>query len=244
MNLPMNLILDLALGLVLLSILYTSWKRGFMATAIRLAGTVAGFLLASLVSRPAAAELYSRFLESRVEDYVRENLLAEGGALAEALAGNGQVGSALEAVTSLLEEWGLDYYTSGSAGDMSRELLDLLGPGTDPAHAVAQVAVRPLVLTVLEIAVFFLVLFAVGLVVRLLTGLALGVNHIPLVGGVNRLAGLLCGGVYALLVGYLVSAALVFLTGVSQNRWEYLNSGILRETWLIQGLLSLRDFRP
>ena len=80
--------------------------------------------------------------------------------------------------------------------------------------------------------------------VRLLTGLALGVNHIPLVGGVNRLAGLLCGGVYALLVGYLVSAALVFLTGVSQNRWEYLNSGILRETWLIQGLLSLRDFRP
>ena len=125
-----------------------------------------------------------------------------------------------------------------------RELLDLLGPGMDPAHAVAQVAVRPLVLTVLEIAVFFLVLFAVGLVVRLLTGLALGVNHIPLVGGVNRLAGLLCGGVYALLVGYLVSAALVFLTGVSQNRWEYLNSGILRETWLIQGLLSLRDFRP
>ena len=126
MNLPMNLILDLALGLVLLSILYTSWKRGFMATAIRLAGTVAGFLLASLVSRPAAAELYSRFLESRVEDYVRENLLAEGSALAEALAGNGQVGSALEAVTSLLEEWGLDYYASGSAGDMSRELLDLL----------------------------------------------------------------------------------------------------------------------
>ena len=111
MNLPMNLILDLALGLVLLSILYTSWKRGFMATAIRLAGTVAGFLLASLVSRPAAAELYSRFLESRVEDYVRENLLAEGSALAEALA-------------AIAREYGLSISTCAEEIDLSPQGID------------------------------------------------------------------------------------------------------------------------
>ena len=241
MDLPMSLILDLALGLVLLSILYTSWRRGFLASAIRLGGTVAGFLLASLVSRPAAAELYDRLVRDRVVEYVRGSLLAQGSALSQALEGTGQAGSALEAVAELLEEWGLDYFSSADAGALSRELLDTLGPGMDTAEAVAQVALRPMVMTVLELGVFLLVLLAVGLAVRLLAGMALGVNHIPVVGKLNRMAGLLCGGAYALLAGYLIAAGLVFLAGVSQNRWEYLNTGILRETWLIRGLLELRE---
>ena len=116
MDLPMSLILDLALGLVLLSILYTSWRRGFLASAIRLGGTVAGFLLASLVSRPAAAELYDRLVRDRVVEYVRGSLLAQGSALSQALEGTGQAGSALEAVAELLEEWGLDYFSSADAG--------------------------------------------------------------------------------------------------------------------------------
>ncbi len=244
MELPMSILLDLALGLILLSILYVSWKQGFMATVIRLAGTVAGFLLASVASRPAAEAIYDRFLEDRVVDYVRDNLLSEESALTQALASMDQAGEAArEAIAGFLEEWGLDYYSSSDAGEMGSDILDRLSQGADPAQTVAQVAVRPMVMTLLEIVVFFVVLFLVGLLVKILTGLALGVNHIPLVGGVNRLAGLLCGGVYALLVGYLVSAALVFLVGVSKNQWEFLNSGILRDTWLIQGLLGLRQLQ-
>ena len=209
MDLPMNMILDVVLGLILLSILYTSWRRGFVASFVRLVGTAAGFLLASFLSRPAAERIYAGFLEEKVENYVSGTLLAQGSPLLEALAG-----------------------------------LDQAGSAAIQASAIAQVAVRPMVLTVLQTAVFFLVLFLAGIVVRVVVRMGQGVNRIPLVGGLNRMAGLLCGAVYALLLGYVISAGLLLLAGLGGNRWEWLNSGILQDTILIRRFLSLRELLP
>ena len=65
MDLPMNMILDVVLGLILLSILYTSWRRGFVASFVRLVGTAAGFLLASFLSGPVSERLYGSLLEEQ-----------------------------------------------------------------------------------------------------------------------------------------------------------------------------------
>ncbi len=241
MDLPMNMILDVVLGLILLSILYTSWRRGFVASFVRLVGTAAGFLLASFLSRPAAERIYAGFLEEKVENYVSGTLLAQGSPLLEALAGS----AAIQAISGFLAEQGLDFYSSSDAGQMGQEIFSLIGEkGSDPASAIAQVAVRPMVLTVLQTAVFFLVLFLAGIVVRVVVRMGQGVNRIPLVGGLNRMAGLLCGAVYALLLGYVISAGLLLLAGLGGNRWEWLNSGILQDTILIRRFLSLRELLP
>mgnify|MGYP001025104993 FL=1 len=246
MDLPMNMILDVVLGLILLSILYTSWRRGFVASFVRLVGTAAGFLLASFLSRPAAERIYAGFLEEKVENYVSGTLLAQGSPLLEALAGLDQAGSAaIQAISGFLAEQGLDFYSSSDAGQMGQEIFSLIGEkGSDPASAIAQVAVRPMVLTVLQTAVFFLVLFLAGIVVRAVVRMGQGVNRIPLIGGLNRMAGLLCGAVYALLLGYVISAGLLLLAGLGGNRWEWLNSGILQDTILIRRFLSLRELLP
>ena len=99
-------------------------------------------------------------------------------------------------------------------------------------------------LTILQTVIFFVILTLAGMVVRAITRVGLGVNHIPLVGGLNRLAGLACGTVYALLLGYVIASALLLLAGLGQNQWDWLNSGILRDTVLIRGLLSLRTWLP
>ena len=113
MDLPMNMILDVVLGLILLSILYTSWRRGFVASFVRLVGTAAGFLLASFLSRPAAERIYAGFLEEKVENYVSGTLLAQGSPLLEALAGLDQAGSAaIQAISGFLAEQGLDFYSA------------------------------------------------------------------------------------------------------------------------------------
>ena len=107
MSIPMNILLDLALGLCLLSILYTSWRRGFVASFIRLVGTAAGFLLASFLSGPVSERLYGSLLEERVEQYVGDTLLAPGSPLLEALAGLDQAGSAaIQAISGFLAEQG------------------------------------------------------------------------------------------------------------------------------------------
>jgi len=236
MSIPMNILLDLALGLCLLSILYTSWRRGFVASFIRLVGTAAGFLLASFLSGP----------EERVEQYVGDPLLAPGSPLLEALAGLDQAGSAaIQAVSGFLAQQGLDFYSPQDAGQMGTDILDRITQGgSDPAAAITQVAVKPLVMTVLETAIFFLLLFLTGILVRMAVRVGLGVNRIPLVGGMNRLAGLLCGAVYALLVGYVVSMGLLLLAGLGKNQWDHLNSDVLQETFLIRRFLELRDYLP
>ena len=238
--------MDLALGLCLLSILYTSWRRGFVASFIRLVGTAAGFLLASFLSGPVSERLYGSLLEERVEQYVGDTLLAPGSPLLEALAGLDQAGSAaIQAVSGFLAQQGLDFYSPQDAGQMGTDILDRITQGgSDPAAAITQVAVKPLVMTVLETAIFFLLLFLTGILVRMAVRVGLGVNRIPLVGGMNRLAGLLCGAVYALLVGYVVSMGLLLLAGLGKNQWDHLNSDVLQETFLIRRFLELRDYLP
>ena len=246
MSIPMNILLDLALGLCLLSILYTSWRRGFVASFIRLVGTAAGFLLASFLSGPVSERLYGSLLEERVEQYVGDTLLAPGSPLLEALAGLDQAGSAaIQAVSGFLAQQGLDFYSPQDAGQMGTDILDRITQGgSDPAAAITQVAVKPLVMTVLETAIFFLLLFLTGILVRMAVRVGLGVNRIPLVGGMNRLAGLLCGAVYALLLGYVVSMGLLLLAGLGKNQWDHLNSDVLQETFLIRRFLELRDYLP
>ena len=246
MSIPMNILLDLALGLCLLSILYTSWRRGFVASFIRLVGTAAGFLLASFLSGPVSERLYGSLLEERVERYVGDTLLAPGSPLLEALAGLDQAGSAaIQAVSGFLAQQGLDFYSPQDAGQMGTDILERITQGgSDPAAAITQVAVKPLVMTVLETAIFFLLLFLTGILVRMAVRVGLGVNRIPLVGGMDRLAGLLCGAVYALLVGYVVSMGLLLLAGLGKNQWDHLNSDVLQETFLIRRFLELRDYLP
>ena len=246
MSIPMNILLDLALGLCLLSILYTSWRRGFVASFIRLVGTAAGFLLASFLSGPVSERLYGSLLEERVEQYVGDTLLAPGSPLLEALAGLDQAGSAaIQAISGFLAQQGLDFYSPQDAGQMGTDILDRITQGgSDPAAAITHVAVKPLVMTVLETAIFFLLLFLTGILVRMAVRVGLGVNRIPLVGGMNRLAGLLCGAVYALLVGYVVSMGLLLLAGLGKNQWDHLNSDVLQETFLIRRFLELRDYLP
>lgn len=246
MPIPMNIVLDVALGLILLSILYNSWRRGFVVSLIRLVGTAAGFVLASFLKGPIAQWGYDTFLEERVERYVADALLSQGGALSGALSGLDHAGSAAaQLLSGLLAERGLDYYSSQDAGQMGKEILARIAEkGADPAAAIAQVAVRPLVMTILETAVFFLLLFVADMVVRTIARVGLGVNRIPLVGGINRLAGLGCGAVYALLVGYVISSALVLLAGLGKNEWEFINSAVLRRTHLVSWFLGLRTYLP
>lgn len=242
----MNLVYDVALGLILLSILYRSWQQGFIASFIRLVGTAAGFVLASFLSHPAAERIYTDLLQERVEKYVADTLLASGSPLMEALSGLDQAGSAaIQVISGILAEQGLDFYSPSSAGQMGQEILGYITEkGIEPAAAIAQVAVKPLVMTVLQTAIFFVVLTLAGIATRVIARVGLGVNEIPLVGGVNRFAGLACGAVYGLLLGYVISSGLLLLAGIGGNRWEWLNSGILRNTVIVSRFLAMRTWLP
>ena len=74
----------------------------------------------------------------------------------------------------------------------------------------------------------FVVIFLFGLfLARALVRMTRAVNHVPLIGGINRLAGFLLGLVYALLIGYVFSMAALLLSGALGDRVPLLRTSAL-----------------
>ena len=231
-----GMILDIVLAVVLVGIVWKGWKAGFVAAFISLVGTLAGYLGAAVLSGPVSSWIYTSFARDRVLKYISDRLPHEvAGVPLDSL---GELpDQAITYIGGALEELGLDWGFWGQEAAGADTVHQIYGQVAEEGHSMAQaivdVAAGPAVEFVIRVGVFFLLFFAIMLVVRMLVGLGKGVNHVPLVGGFNRLLGLGLGCVQAAVVGYLVTMALMLLIALSGNRWEGLNSHIISQTHLI-----------
>lgn len=248
MNITPPLVWDLLLAAVMGLTLWYSYRLGLLAALLNLLGTAAAFVLSAWASRPGAAWLYDRFVHQRVVDSVSQRLdaFSLGGLTADNLVGLGSLGpvrgALLPGLASLLEEAvpGLTFFSRQSSMETASAVLDEVGAGAQLAQAIARTAVQPVVTNILSIAVFFVLFSLTAFVVRLLVKLGRGVNHIPLVGGLNRLAGLGLGLLYAGLLAYALALGLALIAGLSRGKIPLLTTDILAETTLISRLIALR----
>lgn len=241
MELTSSLILDIILFAILLGIVWRAWQAGFVSAFISLVGSLAGYLGAALLSGPISQQLYTVFVQKHVLNYVTDKLpQTVGGVPLENL---GQVAGlagfqdqAISIISQALENLNLDLaFLTGKDTETAAQGIfgKVTQEGTGVAQAVTEVVVGPAVEFVLRTVVFFILFLLIMFVVRLLVGLGKGFNHVPLVGGINRLMGLGLGLVNAAVVGYLITMALVLVVAVSGNKWEFLNSSVLEEARLL-----------
>lgn len=252
MNLSPPLVWDILLVAVMAVTVWYSYRMGLLAALFNLLGTAAAFVLSAWASKPGAAWLYDRFVQQRMVEAVSRQIedfsASLGGLSPDSLGGLADLGpvrqALLPALANMLEEAipGLDFFSRQSSMDTANAVLDQVGAGTQLAQAIVRTAVEPVVTSILGIAVFFVLFTLAALAVRLLVKLGRGVNHIPLVGGLNRLAGLALGLLYAGLLAYALSLGLALAAGLSAGRIPWLTTGILEETILISRLIALRLF--
>jgi len=236
------LVLDLALVLIMGILVYDCYRKGLVSALIKLIGTVAGFLLAALLSRPVSQWVYDTFLEERMEEMVAQQLPQglegfTGGAAADIAQLQGTVEQTLE---HLGEKLDLSFFTGVDLDGIAQGALELLHGGAGLVQAITQTALEPAVVTILSMGLFFLVYIAVMFIARVAVIAGLGVNHIPLVGGINHLGGAALGVVYAAALGYVLSLALGLIAGVSGGSIPILTTAVLEDTWLISRFLSIK----
>ena len=248
MELTVSIALDIILVVLMISIVYKSYRRGFLASLFNLLGTVVSYTLAAMFSRPISGWIYDSFIEERAVAAI-EGKLAEvsvGGMTLDNLAGFAEIAdfrdTLVRGIAGALEEVcpGLEFFSRSSSADTAASVLDQIRDGTAIAQAVADRAVEPAVINILSIGVFFVLFSVVMFVVRMLVRMGRGVNHVPLVGGLNRLAGLALGVVYAGMLGYVLSLGLALVAGLSGDAIPFLTIPILEDTHLISRLISLR----
>ena len=184
-----------------------SWKKGFLAGLTELAGAVLGVGAAVWASRTLAPPLYEQFLSGSVTDQVEQAVQQSGGDLAAAVQG-------------------MDFLPD----TVRQSLTDLLLGAGDALPEQITAAMEPLLLPFVQVVLFLVFCMVVRWVFRLLVGVLRHVNGVPLIGGVNRLLGLVLGLLTGALDCWLFAMLLWFVASITANKLEVLTLPILQQS--------------
>lgn len=184
-----------------------SWQKGFLAGLTELIGTVLGVGIASWGSRTLAPEVYLSFFSDSVSTRVEQAVAQSGGDIAAAVQGLDFLPESIRAALAA----GLQ-----TAGNQLPEKINAL--------------LEPLFLPLVQALLFVLLCMIVRWVFALLVRLLRGVNLIPLVGGANRLLGLVLGLVTGAFDCWLLALLLWFAASITTGQIDWLTTGVLQRS--------------
>ncbi len=211
--------IDVILVIIFLIICYLSYKRGFVATFLTIVSGIFSLIVVYALASPVAgwlkdSGLFDGFTNS-VRDSVAGKLGETGGSIVGALTGIGLPGP-----------WSDRIAAESAASSLS---------------AATYVAERLTELLAGVLAIVLLFVFLQIVVRFFLKRIAKGINKIPIVGTVNRISGLLLGGLWGLLLIYLVSLLISALSPAVPLFGEWMNqSSVLK--YMAQTPLFMRAY--
>lgn len=227
------MIIDIILGIIILSILYRGWSRGFLYTAGRVVILILAFILASSFSPLLSAKLYELTVDEAWLDATADN-----------------VAKNLQPATDLnsgLENIGLsETYQNILKGEFpelteefSKSFQDLHEQNVEYMTKTSKAIGSHLIMMTLRIVSFIILLIAFSVALGFLLNLiSKGVNKIPLIGSVNRGLGLALAVVMAVVIcGTIVTT----LPGL-QNQIPGIDKA-LQKSYIASFLIESRLYR-
>lgn len=200
-------IYDLIFLIVFAFAAVASWRKGFLASLTELIGAVVGVGVAVWASRSLSVPIYEQFVSGSVSEKVETAVAQSGGDLAAAVQG-------------------MDFLP-----DTVRDTLAQLVQGAGSAlPEQITTALEPILLPFVQVLLFVVLCMVVRWVFRLLVGLLRHVNGVPLLGGVNRLLGLVLGLMTGALDCWLLALLLWFVASVTAGSVEFLTLSVLNQS--------------
>lgn len=248
MELNASLVLDVILLAMMALVVFICYHQGLIASLISLVGTVGSYIAAALLSRPLSSWIYKTFVEARVVESINEKLseFSVGGLSMDNLMGLPDLSAVKDSLVTVLAGVmeqvmpSFSFFSGESTSTAAEAVIDQVQSGMTLAESIAQYAVEPAVVNILSIAVFFVIFAVVMFVAKVLIKVGKSVNHVPLVGGINKAGGLGLGVIYAAVLGLLASMAMALIAGISGDKIPFLTTQVLEDTYIINWLIGLR----
>lgn len=218
MKLTPSLVLDLILAVVFVGAVLSARRQGFASTLVRLVGSLASLFCAYFVSDRLSPEVFERFFRSGLI-HRTSDVLASGGQMT--------IQAVVDKLAAFLPQSLVEQLLGGA--DKLSELLDTSTP--DIAEQVVENVIAPLFLPIISVVVFFATFAVCAALIRLVAALLSNLNHIPVLGGANRLLGTVLGfGLGAVYLVVLLCAvwALIVVTG---NQLSWLSTSALENSF-------------
>lgn len=213
------LLYDLLFVLLLAGAAWLGHRRGFLASLVLLVGGLLAILGAAWAAQAFAPAIGDAFLSPFL---TRQVTLA----LAEA---GGDAAAALENFTFL--------------PDSARAALEsVLSSFSDDAAAQTAEGLMAVLLPFVKAGIFLVACLVLRGIVRALASLLRGMNAVPLVGGLNRLLGLVLGLGIGAINCWVASVVIWLASSLAAGRVPILGAGVLNQTVLYQFFAGLNPF--
>lgn len=226
MNFSPALLLDAALViLVIITIAYFA-NKGFIAGILDLVGNFAALALAWIVSGKLSPAVFENFFKSGLITKTSALIQQEGSFSLEGL---------LQGLAGLIPQNLLDSVSASAA--------DLLGSNApNIAEKAVEQIVAPLVIPLISVVVFFATYLICRLLITFLAAVLSNINRIPLVGGVNKMLGVVIGAVSGVIYAVLVLCLLWAIVSITNDSLPVINDGALSGSYLYSAFSTYNPF--
>lgn len=214
-----GIVYDLIFVALLVSAALLGRRRGFLASLILLVGSVLAILGASWAGRTFGPALYDEYFSGMVSQQVSAALAEAGGDAAALVAGLDFLPDAIrEALTAALSR------ASGEAGPYAAEAL------------------APLILPLVQALLFLVVYLVLRALVRLVAAVLSHFNDLPILGGANRLLGLVLGVGIGAVNDWVFMLVLWLASNLAAGRVPALGAGTLSHSFFYGLFSTLNPF--
>lgn len=219
------LVLDVLVAVILLGMIISGVRKGFLVSAVNAAGYLVSCIGAYIGSRVLASTVYEAFL--------RDNLVAK---VTEALSGTVsdaditlQVTRALEGIPGFLRNMVYGFF--GNGNDIAAAIeSDVMNSAGSVSAALVDRMLYPVIYVVLQSLCFMLVFAAMRIILSAIVETLRNIRKFPLVGTADMLAGAVMGLVEAILVLFVMVLVFRFFIAVSGGKIPFLNEELIETT--------------
>lgn len=230
MEFSASLILDVILVVILVITIFSYRQKGFLAAICELFGSLAAAIGAFIGANWLSTWLFDSFFKAGLVERATTAIASAAGAV--------KTSDIVEGLLSFLPDSMVQSILNSADGLIA--LADPVAPGV--AADLVDTVIAPVVVPLISIVLFFVIFAVARLLLSFITAAFIGVNHVPVVGGVNRLFGMVAGVVAGCINIYIVVCALSAVVLITADTLSFLNTGVLQGSFFGGLLWNINPF--
>ncbi len=215
MNITPSLVIDGIMTVVLLAARVKGYQEGFFTSAIHLAGNIGSILGGLWVSSN-----YSRIVFTK---YLRRPLVQRSHSYLTQAARGVDVNTAISGVMGYIPPEIIQKILSKLSVDFSR----IMTPTEESAVMLVDNFLGPVVISMVSVVLFLAAFLVIRIGCNMLAWLFKAINNVPVLGGLNRIAGFGTGALTGCINIILLSLLLSIIVMVTGGGLSFLNPRVL-----------------
>lgn len=234
MHLMTPIILDAIVIFILIFSVIFSYRKGFLRSILSIASYVVSFFIANFIGKFISQLIFDNLLASSIQESISNTLYSSLSA--------GNLSNGLSELSNIVPDFLTSYLLGGKTVDDVAGVFIAQQNIYSAANAITTQIVRPSVILVMSLLLFFVLFILCKILFHYLYKLTGVLNKVPIIGMLNGLLGGLCGIVKAGIIIFIIAIISWVLILITKDQLNFLNTNIISDTHLFFVFYKINPF--